>query len=271
MKHKLLAILAVGLLAGPLAAGAATLTYTGNNFTRINNFGGPSIPPVPYTTADKITGSLEIAAPLASNLTEAVITPTSFTFTDGVNTYTNGNAGSDFRFWTNGSGEIIFWHVNLQKYNPEVGGGTFQRLDAQKVDIFIPVDLAQDVFCAPDSTAQDCSFHAGFYSQQADNADVPGVWTTDDDADGVANADDQCPNTVIPESAPTLGTLGKGRYALKSGFTFSMGPKTRTTYTTTDTAGCSCEQIVAALGLGVGQLKYGCSKSAMDAWIIGLP
>ena len=94
---------------------------------------------------------------------------------------------------------------------------------------------------------------------------------SDADADGVLDALDQCPATAIPERAPTAGNLGQARYALRSGFTFSMGPKAKTIYTTTDTAGCSCEQIVAALGLGKGHLKFGCSKGAMKAWILGLP
>jgi hypothetical protein len=58
------------------------------------------------------------------------------------------------------------------------------------------------------------------------------------DADGVPDAHDQCADTAVPESAPTSGMLGQARYALiSSGATFSMGPKAKTIYTTTDTAG----------------------------------
>jgi hypothetical protein len=96
--------------------------------------------------------------------------------------------------------------------------------------------------------------------------------SNDNDNDGVRDADDRCENTVIPESAPTSGTLGQGRYALTQAdsFIFAKGQKTKGRYDTTDTAGCSCEQIVAALGLGRGQTKFGCSKSVMEAWILGL-
>ena len=93
----------------------------------------------------------------------------------------------------------------------------------------------------------------------------------DSDADGVPDAFDQCPDTAVPESAPTSGKLGQARYALRSGVTFSMGPKAKIVYTMTDTAGCSCEQIAATLGLGRGHLKFGCSIGAMKAWIVGLP
>jgi hypothetical protein len=38
-------------------------------------------------------------------------------------------------------------------------------------------------------------------------------------------------------------------------------------FTTIDTAGCSCEQIIYALGLGRGHEKFGCSLSAMRDWV----
>jgi hypothetical protein len=34
-----------------------------------------------------------------------------------------------------------------------------------------------------------------------------------------------------------------------------------------DTAGCSCEQIIEAQGLGNGHTRYGCSIDAMESWI----
>ncbi|MCP4900321.1 MAG: hypothetical protein GY906_25415, partial [bacterium] len=39
------------------------------------------------------------------------------------------------------------------------------------------------------------------------------------------------------------------------------------TFTTTDTGGCSCEQIVEEEGLGNGHTKFGCSLGAMRNWI----
>jgi hypothetical protein len=280
VKHKLLAILAAGLLAGPMAADAVTLTYTGNNFANLQS-SGPTTPSDPYTTADKITGSLQIAAPLPANLLNASITPTSFTFTDGIFTFTDGNAtNTTFIFSTNGSGEIVNWIVIIESNTPTAGGGTNNFLRTLKESFSL--DLAQDILCGPDSTNLVCAFAGDpFYQQQGYVSDVPGAWIiVDADSDGVPDAADQCPATVIPESAPTLGTLKKNHYALRSAvpngaglvfFTTTNKNKNKTNFTTADTAGCSCEQIVAALGLGVGQLKYGCSKSAMEAWIIGLP
>ena len=38
-------------------------------------------------------------------------------------------------------------------------------------------------------------------------------------------------------------------------------------FTIEDTAGCSCEQIIDALGLGKGHERFGCSTEAMLTWV----
>ena len=92
----------------------------------------------------------------------------------------------------------------------------------------------------------------------------------DDDDDGVVNNDDVCPATVIPESVPTVG-LKPNHWALVDDNlefdTVSKGVGPDRSYGTTDTMGCSCEQIIEAQGLGKGHTKFGCSIGAMDAWV----
>ncbi len=96
----------------------------------------------------------------------------------------------------------------------------------------------------------------------------------DDDGDGVVDDDDVCAWTVIPESVPTV-ELKPNHWALTDDddpFDFDTVTKGKgngpgRSYDTTDTAGCSCEQIIAALGLGQGHTKHGCSISAMDEWV----
>ena len=84
------------------------------------------------------------------------------------------------------------------------------------------------------------------------------------------DAIDICPDTVIPETAPTIG-LKYNRYALTDGDEYfdteTPGGKTAEVYTVSDTGGCSCEQIADELGLGSGQIKFGCSNSVMTTWI----
>ena len=94
--------------------------------------------------------------------------------------------------------------------------------------------------------------------------------TKDQDDDGVNDDADACPMTSIPE-LPSEG-LGTNRFALTDadfGFdtTASQGNGPGRSYTTEDTAGCSCTQIIAAMGLGQGHSKFGCSIGVMDNWV----
>ena len=83
---------------------------------------------------------------------------------------------------------------------------------------------------------------------------------------------DMCPDTVIPEGAPTSGSLRYNRWALMDedgvfDTRRSRGGGTSASFTIEDTAGCSCEQIVVELGLGANHLKKGCSTSSMLQWV----
>ncbi len=95
----------------------------------------------------------------------------------------------------------------------------------------------------------------------------------DDDGDGVLNDGDVCPETVVPELIPTR-VLGVNRFALVDGdanFDTTLprggGSGPGVSFSIEDTAGCSCTQIVNAMELGRGHVKFGCSISAMEAWI----
>jgi len=97
------------------------------------------------------------------------------------------------------------------------------------------------------------------------------VTEVDDDEDGVLDDLDACLGTVIPESVPTV-RLGVNHFALvDDDLVFDTTPPNGTgpglVFTTTDTRGCSCEQIIDALGLGKGHEKFGCSISAMLDWV----
>ena len=93
----------------------------------------------------------------------------------------------------------------------------------------------------------------------------------DRDGDGVPDAEDRCPDTVIPEAVPTV-KLGVNRFALTNADSIfdTVAPKGKgpqKAFTIADTAGCSCEQIIAMLDLGKGHTKFGCSIGAMKRWI----
>ena len=94
----------------------------------------------------------------------------------------------------------------------------------------------------------------------------------DSDGDGVLDVLDNCPGTVLPESVPTTGQLKPNHWALTDDdllfdtMVRGKGPP-RQGYSTADTAGCSCQQIVEAQGLGKGHIKHGCSIGVMKEWV----
>jgi Zn-dependent metalloprotease len=97
------------------------------------------------------------------------------------------------------------------------------------------------------------------------------VCAADSDNDGVPDDQDVCPGTVIPEAVPTV-RLGVNRWALVDGddvfdTTSSRGRGPGLSFTTEDTLGCPCEQIIEAQGLGKGHTKFGCSNGAMLNWV----
>jgi hypothetical protein len=93
----------------------------------------------------------------------------------------------------------------------------------------------------------------------------------DSDSDGVPDELDVCADTVIHEGVPTK-RLGRNRFALvdddgvfDTNRPQGGGPKL--SFNIEETGGCSCEQIIEALGLGKGHVKFGCSIGAMEAWV----
>jgi len=119
-----------------------------------------------------------------------------------------------------------------------------------------------------------CPLDANTTQDDADNDGLGDVCDPDDDSDLVADGDDVCPATAIPEAVPTSSRgLGRNRWTLADtdGSFTQAPPQAGSTFafTTADTRGCSCEQIIDAAGLGKGHRKRGCSTGAMLEWISG--
>jgi hypothetical protein len=96
----------------------------------------------------------------------------------------------------------------------------------------------------------------------------------DPDDDGVPIGPDVCAGTAVPEGVPTIG-LKPNHYALGDGDTtfdsVAAGNSGGTVYTTADTGGCSCEQVLDALSAGLGQYRFGCTAGTLNGWIAMLP
>jgi hypothetical protein len=179
-------MLLASLPAAAARANEIKLTYTGNTFNDF--FSGGSLPQDVYTSTDRVTGTIELLAPLPTNLVGGFVTPLSFSFSDGVNTITNADptlaATTSFQFWTDGSGQIVHWALNLSDLNP----GDFAR-GIQTLNMpIIPdcgncqVDAGTSTQCAP---GVDCLDAVGvhldpLYFQVARVDGLPGVWTSEE-------------------------------------------------------------------------------------------
>jgi hypothetical protein len=120
--------MAVVLHFGVLAASAQTYTYTytGNDFTSVSNAANESSYGfVPYTTSDKVTGSITFSAPLGDNYEgNPSATLMNFNFTDGVGPQNIGGSQAvfpyvmDFTFATDSSGDIVSWNFQTTAFIP---------------------------------------------------------------------------------------------------------------------------------------------------------
>ena len=108
---------------------------------------------------------------------------------------------------------------------------------------------------------------------QGDVCDLcPNDAENDADQDMICGDVDICPSTVLPEIVPTK-RLGTNRFAnTNQDIAFETTPPNgkgpQKSFNMEDTLGCSCGQIIDILALGNGHVKFGCSISAMEDFII---
>jgi hypothetical protein len=89
-----------------------TYSYVGNPFT--------DYVPESCTAPCSLTGSFEVASPLAANLTSAIVVPISFSYTDGTRPVNSSNdgGGAFFKISTDASGMIDDWDIELGEADP---------------------------------------------------------------------------------------------------------------------------------------------------------
>jgi endonuclease/exonuclease/phosphatase family metal-dependent hydrolase len=162
-----------------------------------------------------------------------------------------------YSFIFEGNSQALDHALVSQALGIEVSGAEFGRGNADA-----PLDLGND-----DGSV----IPANLPLRASDHDGMVVFIDKDEDADGVPNDNDVCPGTVIPEGVPTV-RLGVNRWALtdEDGIfdtTSSRGRGPKLGFTVGDTAGCSCEQIIAELGVGNGHTMFGCSNGVMRNWV----
>jgi hypothetical protein len=176
-----LALAVVVLLMTAPAQASAIYSYTGN-FYNVTGVDGPTAPPDPHTTADRVTATIELASPLAPNLTllTGSVAPLSFTFDDGVSTITAGSTNQAvFVFATDGLGNITEWIVGVTRNSG--GPGSLFALIATRNDPSADdpaiIDSGVSSLCGPDSPPDSCAFGGDpFYSTFGRTREAPGTW-----------------------------------------------------------------------------------------------
>jgi hypothetical protein len=113
----LVALAALLVVASPAAADTE-YTYTGNQFTFLL---GTTCPP-----ECSVSGFFTLPSPIGDNVTGAFVTPTTFSFTDGLMTITQANAtGFSFdHISTNSSGVIVGWNMEWTTASYKMFSGT---------------------------------------------------------------------------------------------------------------------------------------------------
>ena len=115
----ILASFAALFLAGGVQA--ATYSVTSANYNNITDFTPPCAPGstcANYTPAMHFAGTFDVAT-LAPNLANVAITPTSFSFNDGINVYASSNPDVriyQFRVTTDAGGNLTDVDINLEKW-----------------------------------------------------------------------------------------------------------------------------------------------------------
>jgi len=156
-----------------------------------------------------------------------------------------------YSFIFRGNAQVLDHALTSEKLAGEISGIEYGRGNADAA-----VDLINNV---------------GSVLRSSDHDGLVIYVVRDEDADGVPNDDDFCPSTSLPESVPTKG-LGTNHFADTDGdgvfnTTPPNGKGPGKAFDMQDTAGCSCEQIIDAQGLGNGHTKFGCSIEAMEIWV----
>lgn len=153
----LLGTFLISVFSSPAArADEVTYTYTGNAFNP-SDFSGS------YSCSGgvgecSVSGSFTLSTALGDNLNGVYIDPTSFSFTDGNTTWTDGSSGY-VQVFTNASGNITGWYITSFIGAPQT--------QSEIITFSYLADAADESFGCP----------TGQGNCNAYNQNDPGTWT----------------------------------------------------------------------------------------------
>jgi hypothetical protein len=113
MRVRLLCLFCFLLVLPKFASADTIYTYTGNDFTTLAN---NTTSANKFTTSDFVSGFFDLSSPLAANLPSGtVISPTDFSFSDGVDTVSLANFSVlTVQVGTDSTGKIISWNIDAE-------------------------------------------------------------------------------------------------------------------------------------------------------------
>lgn len=143
----------------PSASADTTYTYTGNPFT---DFQGAAACTAGVGEC-RISASFTVASPLPDNLSDSLVTPLSFSITDGVHTFTELNQLNNIAVYTNSGGQIYGWYFAATGSIGPSPNDVEVLLTCGTLPCSPGLDFADFALANP----------SGF----ADNGNDPGTWT----------------------------------------------------------------------------------------------
>ncbi len=178
--------------------------------------------------------------------------PVSPTLTNQVD---NISAEQQYSFIFRGSSQVLDHSLTSSNLDTLITDFTFARGNSD-----VPANLVTD-----DSTALRSSDHDGLvlYIKK------------DSDNDSIFDDMDMCPATSVPETPPTK-RLKRNHFVLLDDDSVFDTKRSRHSFTLTDTAGCSCEQIAEKMNSRRGHRrhrwnqqykKHGCRLGLMKRWV----
>lgn len=244
---------------------ATTYVYTGLNYNSVTDFTPPCTtgPCSNYTMSMKASGYFTTATPLPPNLVGSTIAAsdvTSYSFSDGINTYTNTDPNARIHriqaLTTDASGRLTGYQIMFELWqsgtSPHAVNDRFAYVYVTTSASFTRNNdvcslVGNSYIGVPDS----CNSNATDSQTSVASSNVPGTWT-------------------VPPSAPTIGTATPGDGSATVSFTpGSDGGFSITGYTVSCTDGGSTftgtgtASPIAVTGLTNGT-AYSCSVTATN-------